>query len=221
MCWGCAAQLKEMIRIANNRGGACLSTEYKSLREKLQWRCKNDHEFAMAASHVIHRNQWCPRCSRYVGERICRAMFEALFKSRFPKANPSWLTTLKGNQAELDGFCAKLGLAFERHGEQHNRKVGHFHRTTEAFPRRQQDDAHKLKLCTEHGVHLFVVPYTVSYGELESFVRAEAAKSGIAVPRNSTVKWKRLPGIYDPGHLVPDARDRTGTWRCLFIGCLC
>lgn len=201
-CAGVAPRnLKQMIQIAKERGGACLSTEYTSLRNKLQWRCKNGHEFAMASSHVIHRNQWCPRCSRYVSERICRAMFEALFKSRFPKANPSWLTTLKGNQAELDGFCAKLGLAFERHGEQHYRKVRHFHRTTEAFELRRQDDAHKLKLCTEHGVHLFVIPYTVSHGELETFVRAEAAKSGIAVPRKSTVKWKRLPGIYDPGHL--------------------
>jgi hypothetical protein len=65
-------------------------------------------------------------------------MFEALFKCRFPKANPSWLTTVKGNQAELDGFCSELGLAFERHGEQHYRKVDHFHRTTEAFQLRQK-----------------------------------------------------------------------------------
>jgi hypothetical protein len=92
-------------------------------------------------------------------------------------------------------------MAFERHGEQHYRKVRHFHRTMEAFQLRRQDDAHKLKLCAEHGLSLFVIPYTVSYGELETFVREEAAKSGIAVPRKSTVKWKSLPGIYDPGDL--------------------
>ena len=201
-CAGVAPRtLKQMIHIAKERGGVCLSTEYRRLHAKLKWRCKNGHEFAMSPGHVIHRNQWCPRCSRLVSERICRAMFEALFRRQFPKAKPDWLTTVKGNQAELDGCCAELRLAFERHGEQHYRRVGHFHRTTEAFRQRQEDDAHKLKLCAAHGLHVFVIPYTVSYGKLEAFVRSEAAKSGVPVRRKSPVKWKNLDGIYDPGHL--------------------
>jgi hypothetical protein len=128
-------------------------------------------------------------------------MFETLFRCKFTKARPNWLTTVKGNQAELDGCCIKLGLAFERHGEQHYHSVGHFHRTTDAFRLRQKNDAHKLRLCAAHGVHVFVIPYTVSYGELEGAVRQEAAKVGIPVPRKSPVKWKNLPDIYDPEHL--------------------
>jgi len=223
--------LDQMFCIAKERGGVCLSKEYKTLKLKLLWRCKNNHKFWMAPSHVIHRNQWCPRCTKYVSERICRGIFESLFQEKFPKATPDWLTTSRNTRAELDGYCARLMLAFERNGEQHYNEIRHFHRNDQAFRQRKRDDARKLRLCSEHGVQLFIVPYTVSYGELEYFIRTEAAKRNISVPRKSRVDWKRIPSIYDPGHLrrmQQIACDRGGlclskiyinnstklTWRC-------
>jgi hypothetical protein len=193
--------LDQMVRIAKERGGLCLSKAYSNLRVKLLWRCNNNHDFWMTPSHVIHRNGWCPRCTKYVSERICRGIFEALFKEEFPKAKPDWLTSSRGNRAELDGYCARLKLAFEHNGEQHYRRIGHFHRNDHSLLKRKQDDASKLKQCGERGIQLFVVPYTVRYGKIEDFIRAEAARRNIPVPRESHVGWKSIPGIYDPGHL--------------------
>jgi len=201
-CAGVAPRnLDQMIQIAKERGGLCLSESYASLKGKLLWRCKNNHDFWMTPNKVIHRNAWCPLCTRYVSERICRGFFEALFKEKFPKARPEWLTSYQGNWAELDGYCPGLKLAFERHGEQHYRRVGHFHRNDRAFLERKRDDAHKLRQCRRYGVRLFIVPYTVRYDEMEDFIRAEARHRNILVPRKKRVAWKSLEGIYDPGHL--------------------
>jgi ribosomal protein S27AE len=202
-----------MVRIAKERGGLCLSKEYKNLKSKLEWRCKNNHDFWMTPNKVIHRNAWCPRCTRYVSERICRGFFEGLFKESFPRAHPDWLTSSRGYGAELDGYCAGLKMAFEHNGEQHYRKVGHFHRNDHSFLQRKRDDARKLRQCGEQGVELFVVPHTVRYGEMEDFIRAEAARRNILVPRRTRVDWKNMDGIFDPGHLSrmqKIARDRNG-----------
>jgi hypothetical protein len=213
-CAGVARRnLDQMIQVAKERGGVCLSKSYTSLREKLFWRCKNNHEFWMTANKVIHRSSWCPLCTKYVSERICRGFFEALFKEKFPKARPEWLTSCRGNWAELDGYCPRLRLAFERHGEQHYKKVGHFHRNERAFLERKRDDAHKLRQCRRHGIRLIVVPYTVRYEEMEAFIRTEASRRKILVPRKTRVDWKSLEGIYDPGHLERMqalARERGG-----------
>lgn len=231
-CAGVAPRnLGQMIQIAKERGGLCLSQAYTGLKGRLLWRCKSNHDFWMAPGKVIHRNAWCPQCTKYVSERICRGFFEALFKEKFPKARPEWLTSYQGNWAELDGYCDGLKLAFERHGEQHYRRIGHFQRTDRAFLERKRDDAHKLKQCRTRSVLLFVVPYTVRYDEMEGFIRAEAARRNILVPRKSPVAWKSLEGIYDPGHLrrmQELARERGGVclseayinnstklrWRC-------
>jgi len=202
ICAGVAPRdLGQMMRIAEERGGLCLSSAYKNLRIKLRWRCKNNHEFWMSPGKVIHRNAWCPCCTRYISERICRGVFETLFKEKFPKARPDWLTSSRGSWAELDGYCPRLKLAFERHGEQHYRRVGHFHRNDHAFLERRRDDAYKLRRCRSQGVRLFVVPYTVRYNEMEDFIRAEAQRQDILVPRKRRVAWKSLEGVYDPGHL--------------------
>ena len=185
-CAGVAPRnLDQMIQIAKERGGLCLSESYTSLKGKLLWRCKNNHDFWMTPNKVIHRNAWCPLCTKYVSERICRGFFEALFKEKFPKARPEWLTSYQGNWAELDGYCPGLKLAFERHGEQHYRRVGHFHRNDHAFLERKREDAHKLRECRRYGVRLFIVPYTVRYDEMEDFIRAEARHRNILVPRKS------------------------------------
>jgi hypothetical protein len=206
----------QMLAVARERGGLCLSKRYVNLRTKLVWRCKNNHEFRMSPSHVIHRNQWCPLCTKFVSERICRGIFEALFQKQFPKTRPDWLTTGRSKRYELDGYCAEVRLAFEYHGKQHYRRVRHFHRHKSTFIRRTRDDRQKMRLCRTHGVQLVVVPYDIAYSRMEAFIRGQARKRGIYVPRKSQVDWKKLPNVYDPGHLrrmQQIARQRGG--KCL------
>ncbi|GJQ09168.1 hypothetical protein GpartN1_g959.t1 [Galdieria partita] len=55
--------LATMQRIASRRGGLCLSTSYKSVRDKFLWRCSEGHEW-YASGDNVRRGSWCPTCAR-------------------------------------------------------------------------------------------------------------------------------------------------------------
>ncbi|GJD08131.1 hypothetical protein Gasu2_24380 [Galdieria sulphuraria] len=55
--------LGTMQRIALRRGGLCLSTTYKSVRDKFLWRCGEGHEW-YASGDNVRRGSWCPICAR-------------------------------------------------------------------------------------------------------------------------------------------------------------
>ncbi|RHZ85399.1 hypothetical protein Glove_66g24 [Diversispora epigaea] len=49
-------------KIAEEREGKCLSTEYIRARNHLQWQCKNGHKWFATLSHVRNKKTWCPTC---------------------------------------------------------------------------------------------------------------------------------------------------------------
>ena len=110
--------IEEMRRLAEERGGKCLSPAYSRARSRLLWRCAKGHTWR-ATPNNVKKGSWCPQCSSGLGERVCREFFEQLFRCLFPKSRPKWLLNHKGNQMELDGYSELLGLAFEHHGRQH------------------------------------------------------------------------------------------------------
>lgn len=178
--------------LAAERGGECLSTEYPVGRSKvLRWRCVDGHEWEMPIAAVRHMGQWCPVCASGLAERFCRAMFERVFDTTFPKARPRWLRNSRGRQMELDGFNADLRIAFEYHGEQHYKHNAFFHEKA-SLARRMEDDNAKLALCSEHGVTLIVVPYTVTFDGLQHYIYQECAYRGIAVERKPVIDIDKL-----------------------------
>jgi hypothetical protein len=54
--------LAKMREAAEKLGGVCLSTEYKNLRTKMQWRCAQGHEWESQGQNV-RRGKWCLHCS--------------------------------------------------------------------------------------------------------------------------------------------------------------
>jgi queuine/archaeosine tRNA-ribosyltransferase len=66
-CPACAAgmrrgTIKEMQRIAEERGGQCLSEKYINSRSKVKWQCKNGHQWE-ATPASIKQGGWCPACA--------------------------------------------------------------------------------------------------------------------------------------------------------------
>jgi hypothetical protein len=51
-----------MREVARQRGGECLSLEYKNMSIKLKWRCQVGHEWEALPGNVIHKESWCPKC---------------------------------------------------------------------------------------------------------------------------------------------------------------
>ena len=65
-CPTCAGRIplsiEEMKIFAQQRGGKCLSKEYKNNRTKLQWQCAKGHVW-WAAPYSIKSGRWCRKCA--------------------------------------------------------------------------------------------------------------------------------------------------------------
>ncbi len=53
--------IDEMVQIASDRGGRCLSEVYVNTRTKLKWECSEGHQWVALPSDVI-KGSWCREC---------------------------------------------------------------------------------------------------------------------------------------------------------------
>ena len=53
----------EVINICNSKGGKCLSENYHNSKEKLTFKCKNDHKWETTAI-LIRKGYWCLECKK-------------------------------------------------------------------------------------------------------------------------------------------------------------
>lgn len=174
--------IDEMQELARKKNGKCLSTEYVNRGTKLQWQCSEGHEW-FATPDKIKQGRWCPRCrTPSVGERICREYFEMIFSRKFPSQKPRWLLNSSGNKMELDGYCPNLKLAFEYQGRQHYEPNAFSMRET--FVSRNRDDTLKEKLCKQNGVTLIIIPHTIRYKEIQTYIINECRKNGVKLPNH-------------------------------------
>lgn len=56
--------LEEVASIALSKGGKCMSTTFKNLKEKLSFVCSEGHSFETSSDGVIYTNKWCPYCAK-------------------------------------------------------------------------------------------------------------------------------------------------------------
>ena len=66
-CPICAGQgrptIEDMVRIAGNRGGRCLSERYVNDGTKLSWECAKGHRWE-TSPNMVKRGRWCPTCGK-------------------------------------------------------------------------------------------------------------------------------------------------------------
>lgn len=175
--------ISDINKIAAERGGKCVTTEYKYGKQKLIWECALGHQWENIYNNVYNGN-WCTICGTGLYERICRIYMEELFEDKFFKVRPEWLIGHKGRKLELDGYSEKLGIAFEHNGEQHYNNVEYF---SEGFEALQINDKIKLELCKKNNVKLIVIPSLYKYiklNNLKDFIKNQAIKLNIKIPSN-------------------------------------
>lgn len=59
-----AYTIDHMRAHARQRGGDCLSPEFRGIKTKLDWLCPRHGSFQASPSNVIHNGSWCPQCGR-------------------------------------------------------------------------------------------------------------------------------------------------------------
>jgi hypothetical protein len=193
--------IEEMRELAARKGGKCISTVYRNVYYALEWECALGHQWPSAPANII-AGCWCPECAQGLSERICRAILESMFRASFPRIRPDWLLGREGLSLELDGYCARLKLAFEYQGAQHFVEVRQFRMDKRRLAALQDRDEIKRARCREHGVTLIEIPYTLSNDKIESHNRAELKRLGIA-----RGKWTGRPAV-DLNQLAIVADDR-------------
>ena len=220
-CPVCAGTQKhdetEMHRVAENRGGKCLTTVYVNNRTKVQWQCSEGHLWN-ATLRDVKSGRWCPECGSGLGERICKAYFEQLFKLPFPKSKPQWLKDETGISLELDGYNEKLKIAFEHQGRQHY-ELSHYTDTREKFAKRKKYDKLKANACKSNDVKLIEIPeifLLTRLKDLKDLIVNECITKEIEMP----LDWKSviidLKAAYSPkfiNELIEIAIEREG--KCL------
>lgn len=101
VCAGNAkCSLEEFLKIAESRGGTCVSSEYKNIDAKLTFRCVKNHEW-QAIPYTIKKGHWCPYCAG--SAKLSLDDMQKIASSRGGKCLSSHY---KNNQSKLTWECA-------------------------------------------------------------------------------------------------------------------
>lgn len=182
--------IQDAVNYATQFDGYCLSKTYKDTKEKMEWKCKYGHTFTSSFGNLKYKLKWCKYCSgRFSSERFCRFAFEKMFNEKFPSMWPSWLIGVNGRRLELDGYCEKLGIAFEHNGEQHSKKIDYYYNKNII-----KNDKIKRELCKKNGVNLITIPQLhkiIKLNNLIDFILLKLSEQNI-VPKNHSVDFTKV-----------------------------
>lgn len=98
--------LESMVELAQERGGACLSTEYVNSLKKLEWRCGDGHIWKAAPNKIVS-GQWCPTCRRREAHESLKIGLGPMYKAAEERGGQCLSTTYENNRSKLRWRCAK------------------------------------------------------------------------------------------------------------------
>ncbi len=185
----------DMKAMAAARGGKFISRHYVNSETKYLWECAEGHRWFSVPGN-IQQGGWCPQCAGSLGKRLVRLHFEQLFREKFPPKKPQWLLNSEGHRMQLDGYCARLNLAFECHGQQHFKSVPYFQQNQHSFSRRQSDDQRKRELCHARGVRLIEVPFQIPVGRMKEYILRACRRAGVRIPLSAKKALVNLQDVF-------------------------
>jgi len=131
-------------------------------------------------------------------EEVCRAVFEDIYKTPFPKVRPDFLLNphprsrgkkgKKGRNLELDGYNEELKIAFECNGR--------FHYEPHVFTANSEDhkyqlwkDKFKHDRCRELGITVITIPYNVKKKDIPVYIEERLPHFRDVVDRLKARGW--------------------------------
>ena len=198
--------LKRYQQIAKKRGGILLSTKYRGAAYKYRFRCRYKHKFDSRLDG-IRKGTFCPECSVSYSEKICREILEKMTGKTFTKYRLRGIQGGPKKRYILDGFNKELQLAFEYNGEQHVKRIKHWHRSRHSFLTQKRRDMFVRNTCRRLGISLIEIPYNIEgVDKLSEYLYGELKKRGLQ-PVKSNIKVNegglyRKPLYYGKDYLL-------------------
>jgi hypothetical protein len=145
--------LKELSKIAKERGGELKSTSWHGNKHKYTFTTIVGEEFEMSASS-IKRGGW-KKGDGLISEPCCRQALEHLFSEKFPSTEKVLTKEIinRDRPLELDGYCDKLKIAFEYQGHSSHWDSNHPNYSHKTFL-----DQLKKNTCFSLGILLIQIP---------------------------------------------------------------
>jgi len=186
-------------------GGRCLSEKFRGTKRKHLWECYTCGYKWYASPNDIRgkpsrvQGTWCPKCNRSLPEEICRLFFENIFNTKFPKENN--LEWLRKTKMHLDGYNAKLKIAFEYQGKHHYEQIQYFHKEEKKFQESKKRDEYKRNMCKQNGIVLIEIGYKlinrklkkISFDEMYDEILREFRKHNIPLPKlKKKINWREF-----------------------------
>jgi len=118
---------------------------------------------------------------KYKNQEISCQILELFTGRKFKRdIRPNFLKNPKtGHNLELDCYNEDLKIALEYNGNQHYIYPNRFMKSEDEMIYSVQKDVYKEEVCKEKGIHLIIVPYTVSTEELSDYISSNLPDSGI------------------------------------------
>jgi thiol-disulfide isomerase/thioredoxin len=148
--------ISELQQFAINKNGKLISSEYINSRTNLLWECSEGHQWAANWHNIKDRNSWCPNCSLFKTEKLCKQLLEENFGFKFMKQRFYY----NNQRLEFDGYNEENKIAFEYHGIQHYEFPNCWHKTEQEFIEAQKRDDLKEQFAAENNIRLIIIPYT-------------------------------------------------------------
>ncbi|RHZ83478.1 hypothetical protein Glove_92g15 [Diversispora epigaea] len=142
----------------------CLSKKYIKSINQYYWKCDKGHTWYTSFSSIKNHNTWCPFCSKFKRENLCREIVSKYLGPPSENRWPEFLKTVESPQGlQLDIFYPEYGIAIEVQGVQHKKYIEFFHRgDPNNFIKQQVRDQLKKELCEENWI---VLRYIWYYGD--------------------------------------------------------
>ncbi|RHZ69844.1 hypothetical protein Glove_277g30 [Diversispora epigaea] len=146
-------------KVANKKGGDCISEKYINSITPLLWQCAKNHIWYANLDKVKNSDTWCPFCL-WKREELCKNIVTKLLGSPSDIRKPDFLKTSDHPLGlELDIYYSQYGFAIEVQGIQHERFHTFFHKDQEVFKKQFARDQLKKELCDENWIVLIEVWY--------------------------------------------------------------
>ena len=157
-CPACSGRLNNNIevakKIAEDKGGLCLSDIYINNKTNLTWNCGKCNHVWNARLDRVKASTWCPKCNQSYGEKKISDVLNKLninFKQEYIFNN------LKNRR--YDFYLKDYNILIEFDGIQHFQIYGKYTPDKDTLIKKQDYDIEKTLFCIKNNIKLLRICY--------------------------------------------------------------